>query len=527
MGSKLLFIEPLFLFVLLPVAVALFYVAGNFSRRTLPLLVIVAASAIFYAPYGAFPGALLAASLGINLVIGVELATSPDVESHRARVLLFTGLAFNFGALAAFKYLNQLWAMVSPTAAPLIAIGIPAGISFYTFHQAVFLSHAYRRQPEVVKFVSDADGVAGKFRLFVRYAAFVAFFPQLIIGPITYLSEIAPQIWAMGFGRWRNTDIQVGATLVTVGLFKKLCIADSIARTINPVYDTVLAGTAISQQQAILAIVGYTFQLYFDFSGYSDIALGIARLFGFRLPINFDSPLQASGIIDFWRRWHITLTRIVVLYVFTPLSLRGTRLAVNLGCSGWRKRALSAWIPYLVNFQIITLWHAAKYTFIVYGLINGVWFILESEVRATRAFKNFRSRTSERSRKISGMLVTAVPMMLAFAVFRSDSLTQFWHLLISAAGFASGPVDGSGYVNRREWVRLAAVAIVVYGMPNTYELLKNYRPGLRIYANPPTGAALARVAWRPTLVWGAALSALAAIAFLNINVPTRFLYAAF
>jgi alginate O-acetyltransferase complex protein AlgI len=196
-----LFVEPFFLFIVLPVAVLAAYGAGRLAGPSAMLAVIVAISAVFYAPNGWLAAGLLVFSLCLNLAIGIALCRAPAMADGTRRLLLTLGLVFNFGALALFKYVDAVAAMVDPAAGPLLGIAIPAGISFYTFHQAVFLVDAYGRNSDVAAFLAGARGLAGKTTAFVRYSAFVAFFPQLVIGPITYMSEFAPQVLRRGFGR--------------------------------------------------------------------------------------------------------------------------------------------------------------------------------------------------------------------------------------------------------------------------------------------------------------------------------------
>ena len=530
----MLFVDPFFLFVVLPTALAVFYLSGRYAGRIAALTVIVVASALFYAPYGAFDAALLFVSLVVNLAVGAALAQSRDDVDGRRRMLFLLGIGANLLALATFKYWDQVVRLFAPTGGPLLGVAIPAGISFYTFHQSVFLLDAYRREHDVAALLKDARGWAGRFFVFIRYAAFVALFPQLVIGPITYFNEFAPQAESPGFGRPRLSNLQVGATLMIVGLFKKLLIADAIAVQIDPLFGALAHGASLDMPHAWFAMIGYFFQLYFDFSGYSDVSLGIARLFGLRLPMNFDSPLRATGIVDFYRRWHMTLTRVIALFVFTPLSVWGTRFSIERKYRGWRRRALGAWVPFLVNFQLIALWHSAKTTFVVFGLIHGVWYILENEIRGGKAFKAFRARTSDRFRMIAGMALTALPLMITFALFRSDDLGSFLALMSAAAGMGpkvSSVVGADGAVaaaiKTPVWVRLCLVAVVVYAMPNIYEILRRYRPCLPTFANKPTTAALLAVAWRPNLIWTLALAVLAGFVFANLNRPTPFLYAGF
>ena len=522
----MLFVEPFFLFALLPIGVAAAYGVSRLAGPTSVLAVIVAVSAVFYAPHGVLPSLLLTVSLCLNFGIGLALSGTDQVAARWRKPLLALGLVYNFATLAVFKYVDAVAALVSPSAGPLLGIGIPAGISFYTFHQAVFLVDAYGRNSDVVRFLDGARGVVGRARAFTRYGAFVAFFPQLVIGPITYMSEMAPQVLRRGFGRLRIVDLQVGATLIVIGLFKKLCVADPLAAIVDPIYAAVAVGQVLSPSQAAFAIAGYFFQLYFDFSGYADIAIGIARLFGIRLPINFDSPLRATGIVDFYRRWHITLTRVIAVFLFTPLSVWGTRVALARGLKGWRRRALSSWLPFLANFQVIALWHAAKGTFLLFGLVHGLWYVLETEIRATRAFKAYRAQTSDRFRTVAGMGVTVAPLMLTFALFRSPSLEAFGALLGRLVAFDAPPPE-IAYVGPLHWIVLGLIAAAVYLLPNVYDLLRRYRPGLVTFQNDSTAPDLLRRAWRPTVSWALAVSVLAAAVFMRINHVSPFLYGAF
>jgi alginate O-acetyltransferase complex protein AlgI len=518
-----LFVQPFFLLVVLPLALLLFY---SVARRTGPvggLTVIVATSAIFYAPYGRIPFLLLLFSLTVNFAFGYALGSARS-ENNRRRMALFTaGILFNFSLLGAFKYLDGIAAAIAPGHAPLLAIAIPAGISFYTFHQSVFLLDAYNHRTDVRHFLETARSTFGKLRAFIGYAAFVAFFPQLVIGPITYMSEFAPQAFRKSFGQLKLVDLQVGVTLVVLGLFKKLIIADQLAIVVDRTYNTASLGGIVYPVEALYAIMGYYFQLYFDFSGYADIAIGIGRLFGIRLPINFDSPLRATGIIDFYRRWHITLTRVIALFLFTPLSLIGSRVAVERAYKGWRRRALSSWLPFLVNFQAIALWHGAKETFVLFGLIHGIWYVTETEVRSLRVFKAFRARSSDRLRLLGGIALTVVPLMLTFAIFRSPDLGTCWHLVSSLVSSSHSGIKPP----KQDWATLAGAAAIAYLLPNAYELLRRYRPGIVTFPNPSTTPTLLRLAWRPNLFWAILIAGLTAFLFTRLNRPAPFLYAGF
>ncbi|MDB5437814.1 MAG: Membrane bound O-acyl transferase, partial [Caulobacteraceae bacterium] len=294
----MIFTDPLFLFLFLPLTVLTFFGVSRAWGRSAGMGVVIVASLVFYAPSGWRNLTLLMGSVVLNYGVGLLLLSMPDRMARRRLALLVVGEAANFIALIGFKYhliQNILPASTEPglTAANM---AIPVGISFYTFHQAAFLVDAYSREANVVACLSPRAG--GRTQGMLTYAAFVTFFPQLVIGPITYFKEFRPQTAKASFGRFRQTDLAVGAALIAIGLFKKQVLADSLALIADPIFGKAALAAPIDTPSAWAAILAYYLQLYFDFSGYSDMALGIACLFGVRFPINFYSPLKAIGIID-------------------------------------------------------------------------------------------------------------------------------------------------------------------------------------------------------------------------------------
>lgn len=506
------FTEPFLLLVFVPLTLVVFWSAARLWGREAALGVVFAASCLFYATYGLKVFALMAAGTAINAAACLWLVRLP-LERTRARAVIFwSGQAWNFGTLVLFKYLAPLLIDPGPGAAQ---IGIPVGISFYTFQQAVLLMDAWRHEPRVMAYLPADRPV----RAFVRFGAFHTFFPQLVVGPITYLSEFGPQALGIRFGKPRRSDIEAGITLIAIGLFKKVVIADGLARVTAPVFGMLGDNMPISTFQAWLAAAGYFAQLYFDFSGYSDMALGLARLFGVRLPINFDSPLRASGIADFYRRWHITLTRVIGRFLFTPLSLWAARTAANARMGKVPARLLSAWLPILINFQVIALWHAALPTFVLFGLIHGLWFVAETEVRASKAWRAFKRRTDPRLRLRLGQALTILPLMLTFALFRSPTLEVFTTLVASLV-----PTRGLGAPDLYGAAWVIGAFVVIWLAPNAHELLRRYRPGIRTWDNPSTTPALLRVEWRPTLAWGLFVAGLLLAAFYVLSHKTPFIY---
>jgi D-alanyl-lipoteichoic acid acyltransferase DltB (MBOAT superfamily) len=521
------FTEPVFLLFLLPAFLLAFYGTARLFGRDTALAVIFLVSCLWYAKWGAGFLALMVLGTVVNFAICFALLRIGD-SRPRLRALLFAlGQAYNFGTLIYFKYFTYLWYALGTTHGESLQLsGIPVGISFYTFQQAVLLVDAYARQRAVATYVSPAPGLGAKLVAFFRYGAFHCFFPQLVVGPITYLSEFGPQTLRRAFGRPRRIDFEVGLTLLAIGMFKKLALADGLAAIANPAFDAARDGLGLSAQQAWAGTLAYYAQLYFDFSGYSDMALGAARLFGLRLPINFDSPLRATGIVDFYRRWHITLTRVIARFLFAPLSLWGTRFAAEKSLPTLPRKLVSVWLPMLVNFEVIALWHGALSTFVVFGLVHGLWYILETEVRASRSWRAYRKVTSDARRRVQGQLLAFLPLLLTFALFRSETLPGFARIASSLVAVgASEPAEID--TSRSAWWLIAAAFAVIWLLPNSMEFTERYAPGIRAWRNLSTTPPPLRLLWRPTLAWAPLVGGLAVVGWLYINRELPFLYMGF
>ena len=521
----MIFIDPAFLFLFLPIFLSAFFISRKLFGADGAIFVVFLGSLICYAPWGLLAFLLLLTSIAINFTIGTVLVRGSGHGATRfGGALYYGGQAYNFLALIWFKYqFIQYWLATSGAGHHFVLAAIPAGISFYTFHQAAFLADARRGEPSAVA-ICAADSLPRRVRAFVRYGAFVTFFPQMIIGPITYMKEFLPQVRREEFGRFHAASFSVGIFLIASGTFKKLFLADNLNLLVVNNFSAAHSGAPLTATAAWFATMGYYAQLYFDFSGYSDIALGLARLCGLRYPINFYSPLKAVGILDFYRRWHMTLTRVISRFVFTPLSVAGTRRSMRMA-KPWRK-ALSLWLPLLVNFELIALWHGATATFVVFGLLHGSWYVIETEVRATRWFKNWRKRSSERLRAVLGRLIFVLPMMLTFALFRSQSLEGFARLLAAlvgqgGAGAVPAPFDW------RQFAFLGFSFFVIGVLPNNIELLRRYRPGIMTFENPLSRIARLLPAWRPNWAWAllAGVLFVSGLAFIARQPP--FLYQGF
>ena len=292
----------------------------------------VIASLIFYSVWNPPYTLLLIASMGFNYLSG--LAIEKRRTTRAGGVLLALAIAVNLGVLGWFKYANFFIDnvnLVAGTQWSLYRIILPLAISFYTFQQIAYLVDISRGEVR-------SGGIS-------RYATFVIFFPQLVAGPIVHYKEMMPQFFGRQLGRFIGSSMAIGLSIFAIGLFKKTVIADSAALYASPIFDAAQAGRPIGLLDGRTAAITYTIQLYFDFSGYSDMAIGLARMFGIKLPPNFHSPLRAASIIEYWRRWHITLQQFIVSYMYQPLLLPLTRLALRLQLGQWSSFFFTVMLP--------------------------------------------------------------------------------------------------------------------------------------------------------------------------------------
>lgn len=520
------FLDAAFLFGFLPLSLAFFFGASRLWGRTGGLVVLLAASLIFCLPFGAgFTTLVVLNALG-DYVVCLALARG----AARPGVYVVLGVLLNIGLLAVLKY-NSAFAIVphSQHVIRTLSALVPTTISFLTFQRMVLVLDSRRGERGAVSLLLP-HGEPKEAQRPLPFFVFVSAFPNLVIGPIAYASEIAPQLLRRSFGRFRVVDLQVGVTLLVFGMFKKVVLADPLGDTIvNPVFDRIHRHMPVVGAEVIVAVITYTAQLYFDFSGYSDIAIGIGRMFGIRLPINFNSPLRASGITDFYKRWHITLTRIIVRFLFQPLAIWGARFSAEKRWRGLLGRIPSAWIPLLINFEIIGLWHGAAWTYVAFGLYHGVWFVLETEMRATSWWKRYHKTTSDTLQRVLGQVVTFAPLALSFALFRSRSLADFAALFgYLPRGWRELLHHGAARViNNSSYPLLFAAFAIIWLLPNCYELLRRYRPGFWTFPAPSRTPAFAFWVWQPTLFWGLVSLAAAIAVLVKLGNPAPFVYGGF
>ncbi|HXV32268.1 MAG TPA: MBOAT family O-acyltransferase, partial [Sinorhizobium sp.] len=362
----MLFNSVPFIWVFLPITLAVcFLLSARVSMRAATAW-LAFASIVFYGYWRIEDVPVLLGSIGVNYMIGRSL------QRRSSRPVLIFGIAANLLLLGYFKYLIFLTvtanaALGDPFAVPRIVL--PLGISFYTFQQIAYLV--------------DSHGGAVDRRNPLDYFFFVSFFPQLIAGPIVHHKEIMPQLRTSGALRPHLDHLAIGLTIFAIGLVKKVVIADRIAPLADGPFDAAAAGTALSMLEAGAAAVFFALQIYFDFSGYSDMAIGLARMVGIRLPVNFASPYKAANIIDFWSRWHVTLTRFLTAYVYNPLAVRATRRRAEQGKPLLRrgKAEPAAFlaqlaVPALATMLLSGVWHGAGFQFVLWGALHGIYIVI-------------------------------------------------------------------------------------------------------------------------------------------------------
>jgi D-alanyl-lipoteichoic acid acyltransferase DltB (MBOAT superfamily) len=447
--------------------------------------------------------------------------------------LLSIGVIFNLGLLGYFKYAGFFVENINhafDAGFNIPNIILPIGISFFTFQQIAYLFDAHR-------------GKAKEYS-FVNYALFVTFFPQLIAGPIVHHKEMMPQFSREFTAKQRWDDFSVGISIFCIGLFKKIIIADTFAIYADAGYGAISAGNALDPASALITVLAYSFQIYYDFSGYTDMAVGLARLFGIQLPVNFHSPYKATGIIDFWRRWHITLSRFFRDYLYIPLGgnqLGVYRTYVNLGCV----------------MLLGGLWHGANWTFIIWGLAHGCLLAMNHAWTSLSISKHYILNT--KPAHIFAVMLTFCAVTLAWIPFRAENLDDTVKML--EALFPSGSGVSSIFSSYYQcwlaqfgdmknlsgittWFRpqelwprvlppdflatykpvgllLVCIGIITFMLPNSNQIFAKFNPVLGLSAEKSYHwASLNRLDWKVALV----LSGMFVLSVLQLSRVSPFLY---
>jgi alginate O-acetyltransferase complex protein AlgI len=402
-----------FIFLFMPVVFAGFFLIARKSHQG-AIAWLSFASIFFYAYWSLYALPVIVISIYINYWIGFHLS---NLSFKYRQPLLVLAIILNLLALGYFKYANffiantnALRSVMGMESLNSLNVILPIGISFFTFTQIAFLIDTYQ------------DKV--KERSFLQYVLFVSFFPHLLAGPVLHHKQMMPQFSDPKTFSIDYEKIRLGIIIFTIGLAKKILLADSLAPYADTLFSAVENGETPQFLMSWFGSLAYTFQLYFDFSGYSDMAVGIALFFGIWLPFNFNSPFQATNIIDFWQRWHITLTKYVGEYLYTPITLKFMRLGQNK--SAGIETIFSLFIPTLLIFLILGLWHGANWTYVVFGSMHGLYIVINHLWRKIFPPPNKKSKKMQPHRnlkRIAGWGLTFFAVNIANIMFRADSIS--------------------------------------------------------------------------------------------------------
>lgn len=442
----MLFTTGAFLFLYLPATVAGFFIAARLTGRAAAAAWLALASVYFYGYWLPKYTLLLLASVAVNYAFGGFILKS---QSGTRRAWLIAAVATNLVLLAYFKYANfllQTANAVVGTHFALLPIILPLGISFFTFTQIAYL----------------ADVHAGKVeeRNPIHYLLFVTYFPHLIAGPVLHHAEMMPQFKKAENYLPRLENFAVGLAFLVVGLIKKVIIADSVAPVANNAFDGNV-GLRMSAGHAWVGVLAYAYQIYFDFSGYSDMAVGLSLLVGVRLPYNFNSPYKARSIIDFWRRWHITLSRFLRDYLYFALG-------------GNRKGRFRRHLNLLATMLLGGLWHGASWTFVIWGGLHGIFLALNHAWRfVSERFgyrvAAFKGSVSSAAAEALAAALTMFCVLVAWVFFRAKTIGGALNML--GAMFSRSP---SAHMAAGDWSVvpwLVALGLLVFLFPNSQSLI--------------------------------------------------------
>jgi alginate O-acetyltransferase complex protein AlgI len=492
-----------FIFIYLPITLAGFIIIGRFVAAPIARVVWLAlASLAFYAYWNVDFLPIIVVSIVANFFFALAIAAM----LRASRLIFIAAVATNLALLGFYKYGNfavEIYNAIAPHPMAPSAVALPLGISFFTFTQIAYL----------------ADVTFGRAyeRNFIKYVLFVTYFPHLIAGPIIHHREMMPQ-FAAAEPRLSADRLAIGLTIFVIGLFKKAVIADYLSSIADPIFAAAAKGAILSSVDAWGGALAYSLQIYFDFSGYCDMAIGISFLFGIALPFNFDAPYKSRNIIEFWRRWHITLSRFLRDYLYIPLGgnrhgevRRGLNLAATMVIGG--------------------LWHGAGFTFIIWGALHGLFLTINHEWLKVRKRSPVLSRVGETPvYALMSLLLTQICVVVAWVFFRADTLSTAGSLLAAMGTpllrFKASATTMRGMVSPLSFCVIAAGYAVCFVMPNVNEMFLKNHVGLDTYGLPQAWS-IVRLHWTMKVPWAVATATafvIALVAILAAGEGSPFLY---
>jgi D-alanyl-lipoteichoic acid acyltransferase DltB (MBOAT superfamily) len=500
-----LFNSFIFLFAFLPVALCGYYLAAWVGRMPAASW-LVAVSLVFYGWWEPRFVIVLLASIFYNYGLSRLIAWLEGRPALQSWTLAL-GIGGNLAVLFYYKYLFAIltFANVHHIVDTSFAnVVLPLGISFFTFTQIGFL-------------VDVRQGIT-RDRSFLNYLLFVTFFPHLIAGPILHNREMMPQYSEPKTYSFSSQNLAVGLTIFLIGLLKKCLLADPLSQTVASGFSGSGSLTTIAAWDVVLC---YSLQLYFDFSGYSDMAIGLARMFNIRFPLNFNSPFKARNVVDYWQRWHMTLTRFITLYIYTPIALTIVRYRSASG-KDTSRAAQSTFsgivtmiaFPTVITMALAGVWHGAGLQFLVFGLLHGMYLTINHVVRILRGGTPVKETVWG---VIWRVLLTYLAVLVGFIFFRASSVGSAVEILQAMAGFGAG---GGNIPSLAHILWIMVLYFIVWALPNTQQIMIEYAPALgRILPGH-----FPRLRWRESIWWSAAMGAAAALTIMGMGGSTEFIY---
>lgn len=455
----MLFNSMSFIYIFLPSVVLLYFFISKVKQGKYIPFYLLTVSVFFYGYWDHRFLILLAFSVSMNFLLGRKLV------SQKSKLILFIGLTLNLVILGYFKYYNFFVTSLNELVSSdfnVINIILPLGISFFTFSQISFIVDCFNGRTEENNFIT--------------YSLFVIFFPHVSAGPIVYHREMASQYRNVEELKFSFDNMTAGAVLFSIGLFKKTTIADNLANVVAAVFNN--KEGVLDAYLSWKGSLAYTFQLYFDFSGYSDMAVGLANIFGIRIPINFLSPYKSVNIVEFWKRWHMTLSRFFRDYVFLPFSFRLSRKMSPDSLLGGDIFIYSAGIA--LTWSLTGIWHGAGWTFLFWGVLHAVYLILNRIIKKPKKklIRKFKLSEKNYAVQVFYILLTFLFVHISWVYFRAPDFSSAYSVIKGMTGtngimLATTDTDGT--------VLIIFAAFIAFIMPNSFEFLADLKLGISTY----------------------------------------------
>lgn len=527
----MLFNSYQFILLFLPITWLGYYLINKFSKNKLAIFWLIVCSLFFYSWWTPIYLILILFSLISNYFFAIL------IRSFQKKIFLIFGILLNLFLLGYFKYYNFFVDIISFTSnLELISknIILPLGISFYTFQQITFLVDLYNKKIDNLNFKD--------------FVIFIIFFPQLIAGPIVHHSQVIYQFRNINFIEKKTQYLLIGFSIFVIGLFKKVIIADNLSFYSSPVFFAAEQSMSISFLEAWSGVLCYSLQIYFDFSGYSDMAIGLGYMFGIKLPLNFDSPFKSRNIAEFWRRWHITLGIFFRDYVYYPLSLFFTRFSLKKKRDFVTNFTLTIIIPSLITYLLIGIWHGSGVNFLFFGAIHAFYIIVNILWKRLQGnfIKNLYKKYS-----LSSYFLSCFIVFLAYAIsivfFRATNydsaiiiynamfdinnivVPDSWFILLQS-------IFGPNFINNsvikydtlpfffgfNQLLIIFFLYLFCILAPNTKSLFHEYFPSLE--GDNEKKFEFFKVSWKPNIFWSILICILFTFAVMNLSNISEFIY---